>query len=223
MKKTVVVSIGGSRIVPDEVDHEFLQRLREVLNELKGYKFVICTGGGHTARDYIKALAKDNAKRGKQDKIGIEVTRLNAKLVMSFLKKCNSRVPKSLTEIKSMLKKNDVVVCGGLKPGRTSDGTTAEIAKHLGSDIMINVTNVKGLYTKDPKKYKSAKFIPKIMHKAFKKMMDAVVEKPGMHFVLDSYAEKITRRNNIQVLIIDKLKEMKNYLQGKKYKGTLIY
>lgn len=223
MKKIVVVSIGGSKIVPKEVDYKFLKDLREILKKLKNYKFVICTGGGHTARNYIKALAKDKIERKKQDEIGIEVTRLNAKLVMNFIKKCNKKIPTNLLEIKKMLKKNDIVICGGLKPGRTSDGTTAEIAKYLNSELMINVTNVMGLYTKDPKKYKNAKFIPRIMHQSFKKMMDAVIEKPGMHFVLDSHAEKIVRKNKIQVLIIDKLKEMKNYLEDKKYKGTLIY
>lgn len=223
MKKIIVVSIGGSRIVPENVNYKFLKELGTVLKKMNNFKFVICTGGGKTARNYISALAKNKIVRKKQDEIGIEVTRLNARLVMNFIDNCNEKIPKDLKEIKNMLKRYDVVVCGGLKPGRTSDGTTAEIANYLNSDIMINVTNVQGLYTKDPKKHKTAKFIPKIFHKDFKKMMDKVIEKPGMHFVLDSHAEKITRKNKIKVLIIDNLKEIKNYLSKKKYKGTLIY
>lgn len=226
--KTIVVSVGGSIIVPGKVDYNFLVSLREAASAIiKRNKLVICTGGGHTAREYITALRKAGADNYTQDIAGIDATRLNARLVASFLSagkkiKTNQEIPKSLEEIKALLEANDCVVCGGLGPGKTSDGTTAEIAEYLGADKVYNMTNVKGLYTKDPRKYKNAKFIPKISHEEFYKMMSKVKEKPGQHFVLDSEAERITRQSGMRVIILQGADNLQKAVEGKKFVGTLV-
>ena len=65
-KKVIVISLGGSLIVPDEIDYSFLQKFREVIKKnTRKYKFVIVCGGGSIARKYIKALRKDKKKQKK--------------------------------------------------------------------------------------------------------------------------------------------------------------
>lgn len=226
--KTIVVSVGGSIIVPDKVDYAFLVSLRKAVEVIaKKNKLVICTGGGSTAREYISALRKAGADNHTQDVAGIDATRLNARLVASFLSagkkiKANAEIPKSLKEIKALLENNNCVVCGGLGPGKTSDGTTAEIAGFLNVETIYNMTNVKGLYTKDPKKHRDAQFLPLISHEGFHDMMVKVKEKPGQHFVLDSEAERITREKNMVVVILKGAKNLKKAVEGKKFEGTII-
>lgn len=219
----LVISVGGSAINPGVVQNKFLEDLKKaILKHSKKEKIVICTGGGFIARDYIKALRLEKINENKQDLIGIDCTRLNARLVAFILKDCNQEIPKTVKEVKKLHRKHRIVVCGGLGPGKTSDGTTASIAKELGAKTLVNMTNVKGLFNKNPKVYKNAKFIPKISHKEFKVFVDKVHEKPGQHFVLDSYAAKICRGRNINVVILKGVKQLDNYLKGKKFVGTIV-
>jgi len=222
-KRLAVISVGGSVIVPSKVDYNFLNKLKVSIAKLKKkYKIVICTGGGSTAREYIAILRKEKCSDYTQNLVGIETTRLNAKLLSSFLQFSNKDIPETLEEVGDMLQTYDVVVCGGLAPGQTSDGTTAQIAEYLGADMLVNMTNVPGLYTKDPRKYEDAKFIPRLSHEKFSKMLSRVKEKPGQHFVLDSVAEKITQKAKIKVVILKGARNLELCLEGKKFKGTVI-
>lgn len=225
---TIIISVGGSIIVPEDVDYKFLAELRNVIAKISlKHKIVICTGGGSTARRYISVLKKAGATNYIQDTVGIDATRLNARLVATFLStnaliRCNTEVPKSLEEIKFLLKTHNVVVCGGLRPGQTSDGTTVEIAEYLDSPEMINLTNVKGLFTKDPKKHRDAKFIPRISHADFTKLMEKVKAKPGQHFVLDAVAEEIARKNCMKVVILKGASNLEGYVEAKGFEGTVV-
>ena len=219
---TIVISLGGSIIVPKEVDYKFLKEFKKTILSVKNKKIVICTGGGFTARDYIQALRKEKLNDYTQDLIGIEVTRLNAKLVASFIRKCNQEIPTTLEQVKKLLQTHNIVICGGLSSGQTSDGTTATIADYLDANEMINITNVKGLYDKDPRKFKNAKFIPKISHKEFYKMISKLKKEPGQHFVLDTLAAEIAMKAKIKVVILQGMKNLKGCITKKKFVGTII-
>ena len=219
---TIVISLGGSIIVPKEVDYKFLKEFKKTILSVKNKKIVICTGGGFTARDYIQALRKEKLNDYTQDLIGIEVTRLNAKLVASFIRKCNQEIPTTLEQVKELLQTHNIVICGGLSSGQTSDGTTATIADYLDAKEMINITNVKGLYDKDPRKFKNAKFIPKISHKEFYKMISKLKKEPGQHFVLDTLAAEIAMKAKIKVVILQGMKNLKGCITKKKFVGTII-
>jgi uridylate kinase len=129
-----------------------------------------------------------------------------------------------MKEVKNLLNKYGIVFCGALRYAKdeTSDGTSAKLARFFKARF-INLTNVKGLYTKNPKKYKNAKFIPRIGWKKFHKMATAQGFKPGQHFVLDQSASKIILKHRIPTSIIGtNLKELEKVLQKKEFKGTLI-
>ena len=80
-------------------------------------------------------------------------------------------IPHTTKILKKYIKKQDVVFCGALeyKPNQTSDSTAAGIAKYF-KTTFINLTNVQGLYNKNPKEFKNAKFISKISWKEFNNM-----------------------------------------------------
>lgn len=222
-KEVVVISVGGSIIVPREPDYHFLKQLKESIKRIaKTHKVVICTGGGAIAREYIGVLRRAGFGESAQDMVGIAATRLNAMLVSTFLETNGFYIPTALAAVKTMLKKYGVVVCGGLGPGKTSDGTTAEIAHALKAKAMVNITNVAGLYDKDPRTHPDAYLIPRISHADFAKMIAKIKEKPGQHFVLDSIAAEIARKAKMKVIIIKGAENLERYLKGKHFLGTII-
>lgn len=219
------MSLGGSIIVPDDVDYDFIKRFKSLLLKIKNRKFVIVSGGGRTARRYIKPLAKEKINEKKQCLIGIGITRLNARFLANFFGKTASQhIPSSMKELKNLLAKNRIVFAGALRfvPDNTSDGTAAGIANFLKTDL-VNMTNVKGLYNKDPRKFKDAKFIPEISLGDFYRIANKLKYKPGQHFVLDQHASEIIKKYKIKTVILSNdLKNFENYLDGKRFAGTVV-
>jgi len=225
-KKVIVISLGGSLIIPDKVDYNYLKNFKKVIQKnSQKYKFVIVCGGGSLARKYIEALKKSGADQKLQSLGGISATRTNARFMNYFFGiNPEKGIPHKIKHLKKYLKKLDIIFCGALKykPHQTSDSTAAEIALKLKSSF-INLTNIKGLFTDNPLTNKNAKFIPKISWKEFEKMANRFKFKPGQHFVLDQTAAKIIRKNKIPTSILGKnIQELDNFLKDKKFVGTII-
>lgn len=225
-KEVIVISLGGSLIIPDKIDLNFLTKFKKVIKKNSNkHKFIINCGGGSIARKYISALRHSGANKKMQSLSGISATRMNARFMSYFFgKNPDKGIPHKTRQVKKALKKQDVVFCGALKyePEQTSDSTSAELAKKFKAKF-INLTNVKGLYTADPKKNKKAKFISEISYKDFDKMANKNKYQPGQHFVLDQTASKIIMQNKIPTFIIgNNLKQLDNLLNNKKFKGTKI-
>jgi len=228
MKKVIVISLGGSLIIPDKINIEFLEQFKKVLyKNSKRHKFVVVCGGGKTARNYIHGLENEKIRKKElfQSFLGIASTRLNARFMTYFFgEDANQGIPHDMKEVKNLLKKNDYVFCGALRyaKNQTSDSTSAKLAKYFKTNF-INLTNVKGLYNKNPKKFPSAKFIPEISHKDFLKMARKVGFKPGQHFALDQTAAKIIKKHNIKTFILGpELKNLDKVINNKHFIGTLI-
>jgi len=226
VQKTIVLSLGGSLIIPENVDIDFLKQFKRVIIKHKNkYKFVIVTGGGSIARKYISALKAAGESCYLQSLAGIGTTRMNARfLTYLFGRDANEGIPHDMKEVKGLLRKNNPVFCGALRYAdkETSDGTSAKLARYFSCDF-VNLTLVSGLYSKNPLTHKNAKFIPKISWEKFEKMANKNKFVPGQHFVLDQSASKIIRKYKIKTYILGKeLKQLDNLLSGKKFKGTII-
>jgi len=227
-KKIVILSLGGSLIIPDKINFKFLRKFKKlILKNTKKYKFVVVCGGGSIARDYIHGLEKEKIKKKHlfQSLLGIASTRLNARFMAYFFgEETNSGIPHNMKEVKNLLTKHDIIFCGALRYAQkeTSDGTSAKLANYFKSTF-INLTNVDGLYNKNPSKYKQAKLISKISWKEFNKIANKQKFKPGQHFVLDQSASKIILKNKIPTYILgNKIKQLNNLLKEKKFRGTII-
>lgn len=225
-KPVKVLSLGGSLIAPEKIDTKFLANFREVIkSNTERYKFVVVCGGGTTARKYISALRSMGSNKKLQGFAGISATRMNARF-MSYIFNIEPEngIPHRINEIKNYLKRQDVVFCGALKYGEreTSDSVAVEISEYLKSDF-INLTDVKGLYEKNPKQFKNARFIKEISWKDFSSMANKMKFHPGQHFVLDQSAAKMILQKKITTYIIGKdVKQLDNLLQEKKFVGTTI-
>jgi len=225
MKKVWVISLGGSRIVPDDVDDSFLRDFKTLIDLHEDKRFVVVCGGGRTARRYMTALKKLGKETRSQSIEGIAITRLHAGFMARlFGSEANDVVPKNMKKARDLLEKNRVVFCGALRwrDQNTSDGTAAKLAGFLKCNF-INLTNVRGLYSSDPKKNKRAKFIPKIGWEDFFKIARRMEFKAGQHFVLDAVAAREIAKRKIVTYIVGSLGSMNGVLKGdSKVNGTVI-
>lgn len=221
-----VISLGGSLIIPDEINHKFLLKFTTIIKDLikKGNSVVIVCGGGSIARKYISVVSSLKVNEDFSSLVGIECTKTNAALVAAFFKKFHL-IPNSLSDVDRELRKDKLAICGalGFQPKMTSDGDASQIASHIKADYFINLTNVDGLYDRDPKKW-GAKFIPAITFSDFDKIISQIDFKAGQHFVLDQFAAKIIMREKIKTVILNgsDLENIKKFFIGEKFKGTVI-
>lgn len=227
MKKRVVVfSLGGSLIVPNVVNYNYLHKFKLFVRKLlKNYKVVIVTGGGKTARNYIESLKREGSDETILSLVGIMATKLNARLVAGVFN-IKEQIPDTLFAVKKQLDKKGLVFCGalGFQPNMTSDGDAAQIAEYLKADFFVNLTNVNGLFEKDPRKFKNAKLIKRISYREFLSIVDRIKYEAGQHFVLDQTAAEIINKAKIKTIIINgkNLDNFIKYLNNKRFLGTVI-
>jgi len=91
---------------------------------------IIIAGGGNIARHYITHARSSGADESTLDELGIEVSRLNAKLLIYALKnRAYPHPPITLQEVRHAVDSDLIVVAGGLHPGQSTNGTAALIAE----------------------------------------------------------------------------------------------
>ncbi|MDP2629025.1 MAG: hypothetical protein Q8P15_03980, partial [Nanoarchaeota archaeon] len=154
------------------------------------------------------------------------VTRFHAGFMARFFgKSANEVIPRNMKKVKDLLRGNQIVFVGALryKDKNTSDGTAADLAGYLKCHF-INLTNVNGLYTKNPKTNKNAKFIRKISWKKFNEMASKLKFKAGQHFVLDQSAAKTILKKRVPTYIVGSLRDIDKIIKGENdFGGTFVY
>jgi len=229
-KKMVVISLGGSLIVPGEIDSRFVKNFKKLIIEYikKGYKFILITGGGKTARKYIEASVKvgnSGVTDDDKDWLGIHATRMNAHFMRTIFRDyAHPRINTNPHDLEDFYNfKESVLVAAGWRPGFSTDYDAIILAKYMNIKQVINLSNIDFVYDKDPNKFPDAKRIEKISWKDFRKIVGDKWD-PGMNAPFDPIASKIAQEENIEVAIMNgkDLTNLENYLNGKEFKGTVI-
>ena len=225
MQKIAVLSLGGSLIIPDSYDIDFLKKFSSLVESYtkKGFKFIIICGGGRLARNIQEAASKiRNLGNEELDWLGIHATELNAQLVKSLFRENAENFIVSNPKIRVKMAKK-VLIASGWIPGWSTDYDAVLLAKNFGVKEVINMSNVDYVYDKDPRKFKNAKKIERIRWADYLKMT-GTKWKAGMNVPFDPIAAKEARKSGISVSLIGKdLNNLKNLLDGKKFRGTLIH
>jgi len=200
----LVISIGGSILVSN-LSAENFRKYAEVLRDLsKIHQLVVVVGGGIIAREYISISRELGANEAVSDLIGIEVTRLNARLLISALGDVAYPEPlRDYTEIPKVLSSGKIAVMGGVAPGQTTDAVAAVAAEYINADLLVNATSVDGVYTSDPRKDPSAKKIERMSAEELVKVVMSTEMKAGSRAVIDPLAAKIIERSKIRTIVLD--------------------
>lgn len=215
MKKRIVIKLSGKIFGIDNA--KVLKDYAEFLVKIsKTYQPIVIAGGGNIARHYISHARSSGADESTLDELGIEISRLNAKLLIYALKnKAYSHPPTTLQEVRHAVDDGLIVVAGGLHPGQSTNGTAALIAEKVQAEQFLNATDVDGVYDKDPNKFKNAKKFRRIDLKNLKNMLVHEDSVAGGYDLMDIVALKIIERSKIKTRILKATpKNIENAIKG---------
>lgn len=221
----IIISVGGSLIVPDAIDIHFLSIFKEIIekNIKKGKRFVIISGGGRTARNYQEAAHKVTPlDEDDMDWLGIHSTRLNGHLLRTIFYKHSH--PRMITDPhEDVLFTEDILVASGWKPGFSTDYDAVLLARNIGAHQIINLSNIDYVFDKDPRKHKDAKALPTVSWEEFRKLIPRKWS-PGLSSPFDPVASKLAEELGMEVTILNgkNIAQLDNYLSGKDFVGTKI-
>ena len=202
MKKRIVIKLSGSIFGMDNVkvlkDYAtFLVKISKICQP------IIIAGGGTIARHYISHARSSGADESTLDELGIEISRLNAKLLIYALgNKAYLHPPTTLQEVRHAVDDGLIVVAGGLHPGQSTNGTAALIAEKIKAEQFLNATDVDGVYDMDPNKFKRAKKFKRIELKNLKNILVHEDSVAGGYDLMDIVALKIIERSKIKTRIL---------------------
>ena len=215
MKKRIVIKFSGKVFAMENV--KLLKDYARFLVKIsKTYQPIIVAGGGKIARHYISHARSSGADESTLDELGIEISRLNAKLLIYALKgKAYSHPPITLKEAQHAVDSGLIVVAGGLHPGQSTNGTAALIAEKTKAVQFINATDVDGIYDSDPNNNKKAKLFKKIEIKKLKKILIHEDSIAGGYDLMDIVALKIIERSKIKTRVIKSdIKNLEKAIKG---------
>jgi uridylate kinase len=223
----IVLSIGGSLIVPGGIDHDFLKKLNVFIRDYvkQGKRFFLVAGGGKTARHYRDAgkevigdLTDDDL-----DWLGIHSTRLNAHLLRTIFQ--DIAHPRIIDNYDRKLRswKEPVVIGSGWKPGWSTDYDAVLLARDYGANLIVNLSNIDWVYDKDPRKYPDAKPIEKMTWHDMERLVGTEWS-PGINAPFDPIAAQLAKKLDLTVIVAngENFRNMKDIFDGNDFKGTVI-
>ncbi len=221
----VVISLGGSLVFRKEgIAVDYLKRFSEMITSFENASIALTVGGGRIAREYVEKGRMLGANNFELDEISIQLVKANSRLV------CSAIPPAVFFEdfeeaARMFSKQPSIIVLGVGTPGQTSDSTSALFAEETEADRWVNLTNVDGVYDKDPKKYDDAVKFSEMTHAELLELVEKYDKrKSGENFVIDVLAAKVLARSNIEAHVVngDDLEQAHKAILGLKHNGTVV-
>lgn len=221
-----MVSLGGSVLVPAADDARYLRDLAALLLDLaKRVKLFAVAGGGRPARYYIETGRALGASETVLDGLGIEVTRLNARLLALALRgRSNARPATSYGEAARLAKRFPVVLMAGTRPGHTTDRVSASLARFVHADRIVNATSVDGVYSADPHTHADARRLERVTFEELVRLAGRGHRAAGPNVVFDPVAARLLARDRIPLRVVQgrDLRALRAAILGESFHGTLV-
>ena len=223
----VVVSIGGSVLLTGSGDTEYLERLSELLRRLGLERpLVVTVGGGRTAREYIQLGRTLGLTEFELDEVGIEVTRLHARLLAARVgPPAPAHPPTTVPQVVEQLRTGSPVILGGTEPGHTTDGVAALVAVRIRAARVVNATDVDGVYDHDPRSDPKAHRIERLSWPEFRSMVHAGTSgEAGQNFLFDRLGVDALARARIPLLVVPgrDLANLEEAIAGRPCRGSRV-
>jgi len=218
-------------------DLEKLEEISKILKpaDFKLFEKILGNKEGNTENLFdpkgkvIHASKVTRLTRDDQDWIGIHSTRLNAHLIKTIFRQyAHPRInknPRTKADLnKHFAKGENIMVTAGWRPGWSTDYVATILAERLHAKTVINLSNIKYVYDRDPKKFKTAKKIKKINWADFRKIVGNKWD-PGLNMPFDPVASKHAQELGLKVIITagKNIPNLKNILNNQRFFGTIIY
>jgi len=116
-----------------------------------------------------------------------------------------------------------IVICGGWKPGWSTDYDAALLANDYHINTVINLSNIDQVYDKDPNKHKDARPIDKMGWDELTGLVGKAW-RPGMNSPFDPIAAQLGKKIGLKVVIANghDFANLAKILDGKDFTGTVI-
>lgn len=208
--KNIVIKIGGSLLFSEdlEINIQHIINFCKVIKANQHYdKIIIVCGGGIIARNYISAIRYVHSNETSNDIMGIKISRINARLLMEvFGEIAYPEIPEQFEELAIALLFNKIIIMGGLQPGQSTTSVALEVAEFIDADQVVILTNVTGIYDKDPNKFDDAKLIKNLtLDKLQNLILKDSHEKQaaaGEYRIFDAVSLQIMKRSKIKVNVV---------------------
>ena len=201
----IVLRLGGS-VLASPVNTDLISRYAEVVQTLRkqNHEIIVILGGGILAREFIKIAKKLNLREKDQDEIAISISRVFAQLFLKKVKQSKeNKIALALEEVASSIKKEKIIVMGGLRPGITTDTVAALVAQKINAKLIVKGTNQDGIYNKDPKKHNDAFKIDSLTFNELSEILQETKHTAGIHQIVDPEAVKILKNKKIPLIIVN--------------------
>lgn len=202
-KQRVVIKLSGS-IFSQDTDYAKIRKYAEMLSDISNrVQPIVIAGGGKVARHYINLARNLGSDEANLDIIGIEVSRLNAKLLITALgDQAYSQVPKNLEEVAIAVDSSKIVIAGGLHPGQSTNATSALIAETSKASSFVNATDVDGIYDSDPNTNTKARLFKEITVNECMEILRVESAMAGTYDLMDIIALKVIERSKIPTRVV---------------------
>lgn len=222
----VVVSLGGSILVPGDDDARHVRELASLLRDVASrVRPFVVTGGGRVARYYIETGRALGIGERSLDEFGIAITRLNAKLLASVLgPKANREPATTYAEAARLAKRFPIVIMGGTRPGHTTDRVSASLARYVRADRIVNATSVDGVYSADPKKEPTARLLERISFRELVALSGLGHTAAGPSVVFDPVAARVVAKHRRPLGVVHgrDLEALRAAILGEPFHGTIV-
>jgi uridylate kinase len=205
-----VVKIGGSLLFTTDQQYEltrykeYAQLIQQVKNQ--GHEIILVVGGGSLAKSLVEKGQQLGGKRDALDYLGIAATWVSAQLMITALGEVAYPVP-VMTEEQLLALQQDgrLLVLGGLEPRQSTNAVAARVAELTQSEVLLNVTDVEGVYDCDPKQSDQAKLLTRLTVTELQNIIASLTSEPGTYPLFDKRALEIVQRSGVEIWFVSGL------------------
>jgi uridylate kinase len=199
-----VIKLGGFTF-PNRPEKPLVKEYAKLLTGLvQEHRLVVVTGGGEVARAYIKAAREMGVSESLCDQLGILTSRLNARLLADGLGEyAFPEIPVTIGELKHYFASGKIVAMGGLTPGHSTNAVAAIAAETVGAELLVNATDVDGVYSSDPEKDKTAKKLEQVTIAELTTILSKTEMMAGAYDLMDPLALRIIARSKLTTVVVD--------------------
>ena len=223
-KQRIVIKLSGSLFSFDTTSKQLKEYVELIKKIGEHYQPVIVTGGGKIARFYINLSRELGLDESGLDLIGIQVSHLNAKLLIAGLGDlCYPITPKNLEEISLALISDKIIITGGIYPGQSTNATSALIAERIGAIKFFNATDVDGIYDSDPRTNANATRFDSIKVRDCIDILKNEKSMAGTYDLMDLISLKVIERSKLPTVVFKaNIQDIEKLVLGEGKMGTEI-
>lgn len=219
----------GSRLFRERGIHrktasEFINFCKEQIEQ--GNTLLVVVGGGRLTKQLIAGAKRLGLPPETQDRLGIVITHINARVLANLLKRHDIAVHvfyrKETPEL-GIIYERKVNLGAGTKVGQASDSALVERVCGLGLTSFVNIVAGAGVFARNESGTPIPdQIIPKMTWSELKAMTEDT-HIPGGKGVIGVGAINQAQECGLTGVFVESFEDLNNYLSGKSFRGTIVH